>query len=175
MSKNSRGALEAAANVSFVIGVVLLVSFSAIRTFSTPAHPSAQEGVAVGTSLMPDEHSSAWPNRTVLVVVSSTCRFCTASMDFYRQLSQQVARNAKLSIRFVSAESADTLSGYLQRNGLAGVQIGPLPPGYSIGGTPTLLMLDRDGRVSHGWLGQLSSEQEEQVVAAVLAGEEPRW
>jgi hypothetical protein len=36
-----------------------------------------------------------------------------------------------------------------------------------INGTPTLLLLDRSGRVKHVWLGKLPSEKESDVVTTL--------
>jgi hypothetical protein len=104
---------------------------------------------------------------TVALVVQSSCRFCADSMPFYRRLAKlRSAGNVQLVA--VSMEPADTLKDYVKKNEVDVDRVGHLT-GLEIPttGTPTLVVIGRDGTVRGSWLGRLSSSQESDVLRMI--------
>lgn len=165
--------LEKAANLAFIVACVALVSIGVAERV-IPAEPGrAIQGIAKGQSLdVPGLNRGA--TRTVLVAVSSTCRFCTESMEFYRRLTAQERRFPEaIRIAFMSREPLDTLRDYLVQHKVEASATLEVPASFSVTGTPALFLLDPDARVIDGWLGRLHPDQEEDVWQALTASANP--
>jgi thiol-disulfide isomerase/thioredoxin len=108
--------------------------------------------------------------KTVLVVIKSNCPYCTASSPFYRRLlEEKEARKASVQIVFAASQSDTQIADYLSQNELPNSSILRLQPGeLKIRGTPTLLVVDKAGRVQSFWLGQLPEQQEKSMIEAVF-------
>jgi hypothetical protein len=65
-------------------------------------------------------------------------------------------------------DDRDSSVGALQSGGVAvdGVFSQPLNT-IQVTGTPTLLLLDSNGRVARAWVGQLTPQGEKELIAAV--------
>jgi len=103
---------------------------------------------------------------TVLLVVSSTCHYCSESMPFYRQLAAiQPKASGELGLLAVVPENSDTGLEYLSRNGVrvAGAISTPLSK-VGLAATPTLVLLDRNGRVMDVWVGMLDARRQGNVL-----------
>jgi peroxiredoxin len=107
--------------------------------------------------------------RTLLLFTASTCKYCNESLSFWRMLSAS-AQSTATRLVAVSAESAETNREYLERNGVRVAAVAstrtnavrPLP-------TPTLLLLRRDGRITHAWRGKVSPSIEREILAVIAA------
>lgn len=116
-------------------------------------------------------HLSKAP-RTLIFVVSSSCRFCTESMPFYQDVVRQrdVAKS-DVQLIVLGQEDQSSLEAYLSNHdvqpdavvSVLGVQ------GLKVSRTPTILEVDSDSEVMRAWYGRLSDGAEEAVVKAVLA------
>ena len=101
----------------------------------------------------------AQARRTVVLYVRSSCHFCTASMDFYRELAQEGRR-----IVVVDNESAQILDAYLSDNHLAVPRASVTRADFpKFVATPTLVVVDAKGTVVNAWIGQLNAEQQQAV------------
>jgi thiol-disulfide isomerase/thioredoxin len=101
--------------------------------------------------------------KTLVLVAASTCIFCTRSMPFYRRLASEARSNG---IQFVAATNEDLQrhTNYLNEHGV-GVDkvVSAGKNGIHVSGTPTLLVVQSDGRVGRMWRGQLRGEREKDV------------
>lgn len=169
MSKGQR--LEKVANVSIVIAVVLFVSMWGLyfyRSSDTPPAGPVVPDYGAGDTLPAEEGLPFAPNRaSVLLFVNSECRFCTASMPFYRKLTADESRNYDVFV--VSKEPFESLEGYLASNAVAPDRTVALRSDtpLRLRKTPTLIVTD-DTRVVRGvWVGQLSDSQQAEVLSAL--------
>jgi hypothetical protein len=103
---------------------------------------------------------------TLLITVSSTCRFCTASMGFYRRVST-AARSAGARVMFSSREPVDVIRRYVSEHGLATADVIALPIALDVPSTPSLMWVAPGQAKVPEWIGQLSARQEEAVLAVV--------
>lgn len=106
--------------------------------------------------------------RTSLVMMlSTTCRFCTESAPFYKTL---LRANADQNVYVVGIfpQNFDAAATYLKELELPvqDIRQGDLTA-LGITGTPTLLLVAPGGRIERAWRGRLSPEQEDEVFRAV--------
>ena len=94
----------------------------------------------------------------------SECRFCTASLPFYRRLLD-ARGNAPVQV-VVAASAQDTAihdyldDGGVQPDRVVTVEAGALP----LPATPALFLVDRAGVVTDAWIGQLGGARETAVL-----------
>lgn len=97
-------------------------------------------------------------HRTIVLFVRSTCRYCTESMPFYRQLAESKQR-AVGAVRFIvaSMEPRETTSSYLGEHRVAVDDIVTVERDPKLQATPTLLVVSRESRVLGAWVGLQSA------------------
>ena len=113
----------------------------------------------------------AGTEKALFVAVQPGCHFCNESMPFYKKLMDH--RNEKGSnVKVLAAVSSDEAKQpEMQKFSEAGVT----PDGIvkvdfakiKVPGTPTLLLVDNQGKVLDVWVGKLEPEKEEKVLASL--------
>lgn len=156
------------ANVAIIV-VALLLAVVLTRQYLFPAqgqNPTAQSAprapkngdtIALG--------GVAWQQngKTLLLAVSSTCRFCTESAPFYRRLVKERgdARLIALVPQTVSEGQAYMKSLGVDISDVRQVSFNDL----AVSGTPTLILVDGEGKVAGTWIGALKPETENEVLS----------
>ena len=170
---NLKSALETATNVALLIVCSLLVwLFVAHRELWLHGRqqPISGPDVLVGKTLAPlPEYDWKRHDRTLVLAIRQGCSFCEASMPFYKRLSElQKANQIRARLLAVMPDQAKTASVELQSGGvnIEGAFQQPLSAIY-VSATPTLLMVNAQGKVERDWVGQLSSAQETEVITAL--------
>jgi hypothetical protein len=171
------GVLEIAANfatlvVAGVLTVVLLRSYN----LPIPAAPaknlhtvSLVAPVTAGSDMSMRIPAVNWHanGRTLVLVLSTRCHFCTESAPFFRRLGERAGSNVKFLavLRQPVAESERYLSG----EGLYFDEIRQALIGETgAAGTPTLLLVDQDGIVKRTWVGRLAPDKEREALDAII-------
>jgi hypothetical protein len=111
-------------------------------------------------------------DRLLLLFAHTRCRFCNESMAFYQQLGERVAASHG-AVRFVvaSPEPVAELTAHLKRHRVTPTSIVTVDPdGVRVRGTPTMVLVNRAGRVEAAWEGKLSAQQEEEVLSVLRSG-----
>ena len=123
-----------------------------------------KETLEIGEKIFPGNGTPG----SLVFVLSTTCRYCTESAAFYQSLSTVATARGVRTVA-VLPQTAEAARAYL-----SGLQLsfGQIEAGKSavlakIQGTPTLLLLDSEGRLLRSWRGRLPAEKEREVVAAV--------
>ncbi len=106
-------------------------------------------------------------SRTLILALDKDCVYCERSVGFYKRLLDLQVTNTQ----FVAVLSNDAWDAkqYLRKEGLerlphlANIPLGQL----KITALPTLILVDRFGRVLESWSGELDDERQGQVVKAV--------
>jgi hypothetical protein len=164
-----RSLLDWMAKVAFIAACVTLTGVALLQYHRgrTPDVPDAQENVFVGLKLgtpWPQER----PTRTVLVYVSSGCRYCEASIPFYSRLIERASRSdGRWTVAFVARDRVDATTSFLAAKGVTGTVLPAVPAGLPARATPLLAIIDSAGVMESSWVGQLSSRQESKVLAAI--------
>lgn len=102
--------------------------------------------------------------RTLILVTSSSCHFCVASLPFYRRLAA-AARQGGTRIVAVTPELPPVNRAFLESNNVPIDASLSIPQsGIVVLQTPLLILVRRDGSVISSWVGELGIEKEEQVL-----------
>lgn len=164
--------VEVVINVAVVGLVVLVVGTYAHARMSRPAQPVAarteapppyQSGDVLNENL--DAVKLASKPATLLVIVQSRCKFCTASMPFYERLSK--APHAGTQIVVLTQEEAAIGRAYVSSHGFEPDQVFSIPEFARIRSTPTVILTDATKTVRRIWTGKLSASSEAEVLAEV--------
>jgi hypothetical protein len=158
--------LEAIANAS-VIMVALIIAYRML--IGNVGLPVIRRSVAPGDRL-PRVSGIDWSRheRTLVLVLNSGCRYCEESAPFYRTLMREQrgrgpARDG-LAIIAVFPNGADAVKRFLRNDQLALQSIAGVPlAAWGVVATPTILLVDSNGRVDRSWLGVLTPQQESDV------------
>lgn len=106
-----------------------------------------------------------WPrdDQTLVLALSNTCRFCTESATFYQQLIRERGNVRTIAVLPQAVgESRKYLGGlnvrvdHIKQMTLQSI---------GVEGTPTLILLDRNGAVLDSWVGKLSSTDQSRVLS----------
>lgn len=157
-----RPILDTLANLAFVVVCIVFVAFLGQRMMQpAAATPQVPKGYSVGDALPAlDGAPYASNERTLILFLSSGCKFCTDSMPFYQKLS--AAREGRYQLLVVGAESENALSEYLAKHKVVADRVMRLKPGQmKVFATPTVLVADRQGKTLGQWLGMLGTRESE--------------
>jgi thioredoxin-related protein len=159
--------IETVANVIVILLAVVVGSVFLKDRFSAPG-PQGNE-VKAGDRL---PHLDGWDwaahDRTLLLVLRKGCHFCEDSAPFYqRLLAEQKGDGSSTAIVAAFPDNGDAVKEVVQSErlgvqALAGVPLERL----KVSGTPTLLLVGRNGKVLNAWMGMLSPRQELEVIGA---------
>jgi hypothetical protein len=164
--------LETATHV-FVIGLCCLAGgllieqrfFSAPETETLPARPLVGREVN-----LPGADWQAAP-LSVLLQISSTCRFCNESMPFYKQLmAVRQAQSAKVPVIVASADAVAVMRKHLEdRQVIVDKVLHSRLESFGTG-TPTIYIVDSKGMVQRVFMGKLDSSGEKELLSIVERG-----
>jgi len=162
--------LEISSNVAVLVVAVMLLAMLVSARFGQPGKQTFAKGLEKGQVLapLPSLKYSAAP-QTVLLALSTTCSYCKESLPFYRRLIQeQFKAGSRTPIVAVFPNSETDVEKYKQQNQLNIQSVAAVDSSIvKVAGTPTLILIDADGRVRDFWVGLLSSDEEQQVLSAL--------
>jgi hypothetical protein len=149
------------------VSLFILVAILAVARFGPVLARREEPRLAPQHSVKNLPLDFAAPRKTLVLVVKSSCPYCTASMEFYKRLAN-LDRVRSDQVRFVVAgpEPVPVLARYITGHGLHSKQIVTADvPGVS--GTPTLFIVDKTGVIEAVWVGKLQPWTEQDVIDAV--------
>lgn len=169
--RTSAAVFEAVTNVALIGLVVVVVGTYAHAGMSRPAPavspsdapPPYQSGDVLDENV--DEVKLAAKPATLLVVVQSRCKFCTASMPFYQRLANGVPANTQIVV--LTQEEAAIGRAYVSSHGFEPDAVVSIPEFKRIHSTPTLILTDTTKTVRRIWTGKLNADSEADVLAAL--------
>ena len=171
--------LEIVANVAIIVLAVLLGGVIVKRYYFTsapaegvapPQSQAAAAGSAVkpGTNVQLANYNWSESDNTLVMVLSTTCHFCTESGPFYKRLMEARADKKKLRVVAVFPQGEKEAREYLKSLGVVADEIRTASPAtLGVRGTPTLILADSKGTTVNTWIGKLPSLQEDEVFKAV--------
>lgn len=164
--------IEVAANVAILV-VALLLGVVLVKRYllpSPPPGPQRAEQLKPGEKLTLSDVDWGQSKRTLVMVLSTNCHFCTESAPFYQRLAREQSGRGDVRLMAVLPQSVEESRKYLDTNGVAVGDVRQVQPGaIRVSGTPTLIMVDSSGAVVDSWLGKLPPEKEEEVLKSLLA------
>jgi len=167
--------VELLSNIAIIVVAILLGGVLVNRYFR-PASPTAEAakdvGIKPGTKLSVPGMALDKADRTLMLVLSTNCRYCSESAAFYQKLTQE--KGARQDVRLVAVlpQPVSESQKYLSEHGITVDEIGQAAPAnVQVKGTPTLIMVDRTGSAIESWVGKLPQEKEVEVLNRFLLGE----
>ena len=173
--------VEVLANLAVIVASIVLCSVLVKKYFFAPKQAAAAATSTSPFSVNPKSRSALQPgtkislpgidwtksNRTLVLALSTTCHFCTESAPFYQKLQQQ--KPSDLRLIAVLPQTTDQSRTYLDKLGVAIPEIVQSPIA-SIGasGTPTMILVDSEGKVQESWVGRLSEEESARVLGRII-------
>lgn len=163
--------LEKTSNVAVII-VSCAVLISIVQTYRSN---SVQTTSGVTVYKQGDDISRAVKvdfskaDRTILLAIRSDCKYCSASVPFYRRVVDRRKASAN-KVQLVAAIWKNDVDAdeYLRSKQLTFDSTVTLDEAsLNISATPTLILADRAGKVMNMWVGRLPAEREREVLDAV--------
>lgn len=162
--------VQLAANIA-IVALCLLVAWLELQRISPTAPTGAAEIYKVGEAIDPVRGVDFAAARiTLVMVLREDCHFCQESLPFYRQLSEARSRTPNPDLRVVvaSTDSPTALSTYLESKEVRVDQVATVEQGgLKVPGTPSLLLVDRAGKVTRIWRGRLAERQQKEVLQSL--------
>lgn len=163
--------IEISTNLSIIL-VSLLLGATLVKYYLLPAAPAGAGDprggageLSVGAQVpLP---GADWPQseRTLLMVLSANCRYCTESAEFYRRLAQERTNRPSLRLLAVMPHEIEQGRSYLEGLGVRVDEVMRAPAGTpGVRGTPTLILVDNQGVARNIWVGKLTTERESEVL-----------
>lgn len=167
---NAKKYLEIATNVAVLLVAVTFLSILAWNYFARQTQPRLQTGLQ-RDQILPQAHGISYSDspQTLLIAINTNCAYCTQSVSFYNRLVNiQRGRTETTRIIAIFPNSEEDVRQYVQRERLnvdavAAVDFRSL----NVAGTPTVILVDRSGRVLDFWIGMLPTVAENQVIESI--------
>jgi len=162
------GTIVAGLSVVFLAGDRLgLKSETAASASKRP--PPYLPGEAMTPMAGVDYHAA---DRTVLIFIRSTCNFCIRSVPFYQRLvTVRNQRGVSTQIIGAALTSDKGAEGFPAARGWSPDRMIRFDLGQvKVKGVPTILVVDRQGKVQETWFGQLSEQQQGELMTAAGLG-----
>lgn len=156
-----------------IIVVAILLGGVLVNHYLLPASPKSApvESAPIKPGMKLSLSGVDWEkgDKTLLLVLSTNCHFCTESASFYQRLAQQKAMRGDVRMIAMLPQSLDEAQKYLSDHGISVDGITQAAPGAVYArATPTLIMVDRTGSVVESWVGKLPPEKEVEVMNRFL-------
>jgi len=103
---------------------------------------------------------------TLLIAMSTKCAYCTQSIPFYNQLADMKI-NGKTSLRAIAIfpNSDDEVQRYAQQHQLKTEHKSSIDfEQLKLTATPTMVLVDQNGRVVNFWVGALKPDAQQQFL-----------
>lgn len=170
--KNTHKRIELLSNIGIIV-VAILLGVVFVSRYLLPAFmkPVAVESQPIKPGMKLSLTGVDWnkSDKTLLMVLSTNCRFCTESAPFYQRLAQQKVGREDVRLIAILPQSVSEAQQYLGNYGISVDEIRqPVPGAAYAQATPTLIMVDKIGSVVESWIGKLPPEKEAEVLRRFL-------
>ncbi len=169
------------ANLATIAAAILLgVAVAQLHSLAKPtryaeptraAQPIALEPLHVGAKLPMPGIEWAKNERTLLLALSKGCRYCSASAPFYQRLTKEISGRKNIGVVAVFPQPVSDARSYLNNLGVSVADIREVSlDDLGVIGTPTLILVNKEGFVTNSWRGQLPPNKEDEVLAQMKCG-----
>jgi len=170
--------LDTATSIATLVASLAMVAVIGQRAWTMSHRPTPPQPFKAGDAIprLPGL-DPAKSERTLVMVLRHDCKYCAASLPFYRDLAKQFSTpesSRRVQLVVVMPDEPDVARDYVDSNKLQVTAVIPLSPDerleLRVRGTPTLLLADKTGRIKKVWTGQLDSSQQDEVRQALSIG-----
>jgi thioredoxin-related protein len=160
--------IELVANIAIIIVALILAAVLVKRYLLPNAEPNqvaTDRSIKAGTKLSVDGVDWAKNERTLVLALSTECRYCTESAPFYQRLAQKRSEGVRIKLVAVLPQEISQSQKYLNDHRITVDDVKQArPSSLGVAGTPTLIIADRTGTVTKSWVGKLPAEKEAEVL-----------
>jgi Redoxin len=141
-------------------------SVEAVQSKLPASSSSRRQSIQAGTKISLPGIDWSKSTRTVVLALSTTCHFCSESGPFYQKLEQQKGGNVGLIA--VLPQPVEDGRKYLNKLSVKTTDVVQASlSSIGVSGTPTLLLVDKNGAVTASWVGKLSDGEAAKVINQV--------
>jgi len=127
--------------------------------------------VRAGTKLSVPDVDWGKNDRTLLLSLSQGCHYCSASAPFYQRISQQLSEQKNVGLVAVLPQPVEAAKTYLSGLGVNVPEVRQASlDSLGVVGTPTLILVNKQGVVIDAWRGQLPPSKEEEILNQLKCG-----
>lgn len=156
--------------VSVLLGYVIIKYFILNPPEARKSVSQSKSPIKVGTKMSLAEVDWQKNDRTVVLVLSPTCHYCSESAPFYSRLSQVLSAQKSASLVALFSKGTGDGPSYLHNLGVSVNEVKQVAfDTLGVRGTPTLIIADKGGEVVGVWFGKLSSAEEEGILKQLQA------
>ena len=168
-TKGFAARIQVVANVCVIVAALSLILsigwiFLRHSSLSRVPDPSIRSGTKVN---LPESNWSL-SRQTLLLVLSTECKYCTASASFYRRLVNETSLTKKTRVIAVFPQPINESEEYFAKHDIKVSALHQaLPASLGVRGTPTLILVDSNGAVIQFWDGMVPPEVENEILVSV--------
>jgi len=186
MKEDAERGIQVAANVAIIMAATLLCAVlikdyiiatreppAVVRLASannlgtgtrTPsaARPPTELQIQPGTKISLEGIDWAKNGKTLLMALSDKCHVCSESAPFYERLAKEHGNTKLIAILPQPIQDGKKYLGQMNV-AVDAIKQSPLT-GVGVKGTPTLILVDKNGVVINSWVGRLSGDRELEVL-----------
>ena len=159
--------IELVANVCIIVVALVICAAVANRLLlKSPSSLSGIQGIAAGTKISLAEIDFARNGQTLLLVLSTDCKFCSASAPFYQNLATRTGSTHGTKLIALLPQGLEQSREYLKSLNVPIDEVRQTQPAsVGVRATPTLILINSAGIVTNSWVGQLQSDKETEVLS----------
>jgi len=121
--KNLHNKIQIASNIAIIIVAMLLAGVLVNRYFFSASAPKPvpieSEIIKAGTKVSLADVDWSKSDKVLLLVLSTTCRYCTESTPFYQKLIERKAGRDDVRLIAVTPQSVEEARRYLSEHGVS--------------------------------------------------------
>ena len=159
--------INLAVNIAIVLVVVLIGAVFARNYLPSlrSTNKKTDYRVAAGSNVSLQGIDWGKNGQTLLLVLDTKCAYCTASAPFYQELARTAAQKRSVELVAVLPQDVRESKQYLSDLKVPIDQVRQSAfDVLRVQGTPTLILVDQNGKVEQSWPGKLPPEQETEVL-----------
>jgi len=157
--------IQVGANLAVFVAAVAVLWLALNRTNGNNSPPMYAVGERIDQIGQVDFQKSP---KTLVMYLREDCEYCRRSLPFYQRLASAARQSGAQSLRLIVAttDEAKPMLAYLKAHGISVDEVASVKPGaLKIPGTPSLLLVDAGGTITHVWRGWLEPKKEEEVLS----------
>jgi hypothetical protein len=164
-----KGYLETATSVAVILVAIVILATFLRNYFGYGPQLTAQGGLERGqllTNLAPVLNHGTGNQTILLVAMSTNCHFCEDSIPFYNSLGESLQKiPGSPAVVAVFPDTPEHVAAYAKAKNLKVPYIPAIDfKSLSVSLTPTMIWLDKSGKILDFWVGKLSSDNEKEVI-----------
>ncbi|MBD0371859.1 MAG: redoxin family protein [Pyrinomonadaceae bacterium] len=164
--------LEMGSNAAVILVAAVILTIFGWHFLIRSPNSSPLVGLQKGQSLiqLPGYSYNSAP-QTLVIALSSKCGYCSESIPFYNKLAElqnNPNKRTQLVAVFHTNDSGAvqfTQEKQLNINYITSVDFQAL----TIKSTPTMILVDSNGKVVDFWIGQLTEDKQQQIIKIITA------